>query len=529
MAWIWTVTKRLLLSGSVLLFGLMLAVESGGHAEDIVRGSFILGAVVALFAEWVLVDRRLDAYEQAFTTYGQDAPPRWERLSHSGWVFGGLVVALLPLQCSRALDAADPWQVVLGGTFWLACVCALWWTVVLGGITWLRFRLRGRLLPAEARPGGGVPAPFAVAALMAPGLLFGIWGTSGVAVATGVLTSSTTADDPRIELLVELGPDDNVSDIGTTLWMFGASSQKAFPRIDPGEDGDLAQTQIVTVPASTAVALFSALRAQPQHVDHIELNAAIEPSDDGTSSSCSPAVQFPLPTYVSNPAVVGVVDTGVDSSHPGLRGVVKNSGSDSRGHGTAVAGLAAGPWTSPNVGGFAVSVRSYPALASPRAAVDDVVAAIDDAVDDGVDVINLSFGAVGPPPHVLVEAVEYARREGVLVVAAAGNRGPEGLASEQWPANAAGVWVVGATDAHGRELSSSSRLDGVNGVLVPGDGLCTTSAGGTYSRVTGTSFAAARLSGTVASWKARGCVSDLQVAYLGTPGMELDVLAASCR
>jgi len=132
------------------------------------------------------------------------------------------------------------------------------------------------------------------------------------------------------------------------------------------------------------------------------------------------------------------------------------------GHGTHVAAAAAGnfvdlrgtPGARPvTLSGVAPKafIGSYRVFA-PNAATDNVVKAIEEAVADGMDVINISFGSIslGPSeePDPQVEAVENAVAAGVIVCVAAGNFGPD-RASISSPGTAPSAITVGAvTNAH---------------------------------------------------------------------------------
>jgi subtilisin len=127
---------------------------------------------------------------------------------------------------------------------------------------------------------------------------------------------------------------------------------------------------------------------------------------------------------------VGVVDTGV-GPHPHLSviGDIDNG----EGHGSHVAGIIAGTGSPPD--GFtgispAASLRSYRVFSNPGglAANFTIAKAIDQAVADGCDLVNLSLKVDNPndPSGFLVDpviqvALEDARRAGTLPIAAAGN------------------------------------------------------------------------------------------------------------
>jgi subtilisin family serine protease len=171
-----------------------------------------------------------------------------------------------------------------------------------------------------------------------------------------------------------------------------------------------------------------------------------------------------LPTL---PAVrVAVVDSGVDGGHPELASRIVGSKTfvgtpalaDSIGHGTTVAGeIAALTHNGAGIAGVGLPVELLVAKVvrkDGRIAVLDEARAIRWAVDSGAQVINLSLGGPRDPTNPSRDsysalehaAIDYATRNGVIVVAAAGNCSlatcPERYAS--WPAALPHVVGVGA-------------------------------------------------------------------------------------
>lgn len=211
-------------------------------------------------------------------------------------------------------------------------------------------------------------------------------------------------------------------------------------------------------------------------------------------------------TKGSTSQVVAVVDSGVDTAHPDLRGrtvagynalTPGTAPKDDNGHGTMVAGIAAANTDNgEGVAGAAWTARVMPVkvLDAEGSGYDsDVAEGVVWAADHGARIINLSLGG----PHdgaVLHDAVRYATGKGAVVVAAAGNDG-DGRA--QYPAAYPEVVAVGATDATGRLTDFSSYGDWVD-VAAPGAGIVSTGPGGGYYVGDGTSFAAPIVSGTVA-------------------------------
>lgn len=144
---------------------------------------------------------------------------------------------------------------------------------------------------------------------------------------------------------------------------------------------------------------------------------------------------YPAPDDHTGDGVrVGIVDTGI-AQHPDLKiegGTNAVPGEDStdfgdngEGHGTHVAGIVAARGRPPTgVRGLApgVALRSYRVFGtgSGEASSYAIAKAIDAAVADGCDLINLSLGG-GPTDSAVQEAIQDARAQGTVVIAAAGN------------------------------------------------------------------------------------------------------------
>jgi minor extracellular serine protease Vpr len=147
------------------------------------------------------------------------------------------------------------------------------------------------------------------------------------------------------------------------------------------------------------------------------------------------------------------------------------SAADHLGHGTALAMVAAGVRnTGPlaTITGVAPRawVGNYKIFGTPEyndgTSDEAILKAIDDAVADGMDIINLSLGSDFAPrlsDDVDVQAVERATQAGVIVVAAAGNSGPD-LNTMSSPATAPSVIAAGAT-TNARVFAASVTVDGL--------------------------------------------------------------------
>ncbi|GAA2712728.1 MULTISPECIES: type VII secretion-associated serine protease mycosin [Streptomyces] len=226
---------------------------------------------------------------------------------------------------------------------------------------------------------------------------------------------------------------------------------------------------------------------------------------------------------------VAVLDTGVDETHPDLRGRVL-PGKDLVGfgaepgerawarHGTAMAGIIAGrghgDGDADGVVGVAPQARILPvrviledgdpARSRARGARGSALAdGIRWAADHGADVINLSLGDDSDTAHPEPRedaAVQYALRKGAVVVASAGNGGENGD-HVSYPAAYPGVIAVAAVDRYGNRAPFSTRRWYAT-VSAPGVDVVIADPDRRYYEGWGTSAAAAFVSGTAALLKA---------------------------
>ncbi len=182
------------------------------------------------------------------------------------------------------------------------------------------------------------------------------------------------------------------------------------------------------------------------------------------------------------------------------------------GHGTHVAGIiGATRNNSIGIDGVARGVRLMSVRAVPNGDErdKDVANAIRYAVDNGADVINMSFGkSYSPHKGVVDAAVQYADSMGVLMVHAAGNDGANVDSTDNFPSpyyadgGRAQRWIeVGASSWEGGEKLAASfsnygaeRVD----VFAPGHSIYSTVPDNAYERNDGTSMAAPMVSGLAA-------------------------------
>jgi subtilisin family serine protease len=231
---------------------------------------------------------------------------------------------------------------------------------------------------------------------------------------------------------------------------------------------------------------------------------------------------------------VAVLDSGLDLSNPDLAGNVwTNPGeiagngvdddgngfiddvhgadtigqdgdpSDGLGHGTAVASVIGARGDN----GFGLSGMAPNARLMPVKVLADegwgttatLIAGLRYALDEGARVVNMSLN--GPEQsQALAEAIDQAGAQGVLVVTSAGNDGRNRDRVASYPASErspAVITVASATRRGGLARGSAFGRASVD-IAAPGDDIVTSDLGDRFARRSGTSFAAAYVTGAAA-------------------------------
>jgi len=203
---------------------------------------------------------------------------------------------------------------------------------------------------------------------------------------------------------------------------------------------------------------------------------------------------------------LAILDSLPQVTHPDLGAIrvarVDDGPGDAPGaHGTLVAGLVhAVPGNGFGIAGIApgADIVAIPvctprgATASDACRLFTVLKGLDKAWEEQALIVNLSI--VGPDNPLLARGMERLDALGVLVVAAAGN---EGTADPRYPAAYPSVIGVGAVDRDGALYVRSNR--GLSAeLLAPGVEVLSAVPGDAFSFGSGTSFAAAHVSASLA-------------------------------
>jgi len=209
----------------------------------------------------------------------------------------------------------------------------------------------------------------------------------------------------------------------------------------------------------------------------------------------------------ANPVTICVVDTGYDLGHEDLpvnnvNGTDQGAGSwymDGHSHGTHVAGTIAAVEGNGGVVGLIDEASSdlYIARVFNNAGrfvyASSLAGAVSDCAEAGANVVNMSLGG---PLHTKAEqrTFEKLRKNGVLMVAAAGN---DGVATHSYPASYDSIMSVAAMDRNLDHAYFSQYTTQVE-ISAPGVNTLSTHPGNRYSGKSGTSMASPHVAGVAA-------------------------------
>ena len=331
-------------------------------------------------------------------------------------------------------------------------------------------------------------------------LLLAVLGTGVLAWGLHQRQGSKALPNPSVmpgEALVQFRPDVSADEAKRLIAQTGVTLKE---RIDPQ------RIYVVSFPVSLSPdEVVRRFRAMPQ-VSHAEPNGIYEPHWDGDLLWVSEAYaeESAGPLGAGAKVRVAVIDTAIDANHPTLSGKVvsgynfvnnttntQSSGIGQDWHGTASTGRILDGAGAANIEIMPVQVFG----SSGGASWSTIIKAINYAVDNDAQVINMSLGGLGGSPLVQ-QAIDRATAKGILVVASAGNHGTE---APSYPATYNGVISVAASNEAGRKASFSAYGSTVD-ITAPGDTMRLLSHGG-YRMSRGTSFSAPFITGMLAMLK----------------------------
>lgn len=200
--------------------------------------------------------------------------------------------------------------------------------------------------------------------------------------------------------------------------------------------------------------------------------------------------------------MIAVIDSGIDAAHPELAGVVAASFDPlggtpmSHAHGTGIAGAIAahdrlmGAAPSARI----LAIRAFGNATSGAESTSFIILrSLEFAAARGAKIINMSFA--GPRDALIERSLAALNARGIVLIAASGNAGPK--SPPLYPAADKNVIAVSATDASDKLFAASNRGSHI-AVSAPGADVLLPSPDGKYQVTSGTSFAAAYVSGLAA-------------------------------
>jgi len=200
---------------------------------------------------------------------------------------------------------------------------------------------------------------------------------------------------------------------------------------------------------------------------------------------------------------IAVIDSEIDARHPELAGAVIaefdaiHNKDKPHAHGTGMAGAIAAhrrlTGVAPGARILAIHAFSSSSKDSAEATSAHILAGIDWAIAKGARIINMSFA--GPDDPMMQLALQRAHDKGVILIAAAGNAGAK--SPPLYPAADPNVIAVTATDSNDKLMPQANQGPYVT-VAAPGVDILEPAPNAGYQLTTGTSVAAAHVSGLVA-------------------------------
>lgn len=329
---------------------------------------------------------------------------------------------------------------------------------------------------------------------------------------------------PR-ELLVRFRPEATAEQISALHQNLGSTVLKSLDNIK------LHRVRLREgLPEREGVALYVASEIVAAAEKHALRYPLLTPNDDYYKDGLQwglNKIQMPAAwekTTGSPNIVVGVIDTGVDTDHPDLSanllpgrdlaGAVRSNPTDSDadpmdidGHGTHVAGIIAAVGNNgEGVAGVGWNLRIMPlkvlADNSPNRDMEifDIVAAIDYAIAQRVQLVNCSFGGGGGPSQEEYNAFSRLGLAGILAVCSAGNSNANNdtdALHRMYPASydLDNIISVAESDQTDNLWASSSYGKTSVDLMAPGVSIYSTCLNSSYCVKEGTSMAAPHVTG----------------------------------
>jgi Subtilase family len=338
-------------------------------------------------------------------------------------------------------------------------------------------------------------------------------GRSGPSLRSGFFVPPAGEHRFTNEVVLDIGPDVPVSTLDALARRHGMTRIESYTFALTGRTMHLWRLNPGGSVASMIRGLSGerlALRAQPNFTYRFQQQAEMEPASLPNAAQGDPTQYVVGKLHLVDAhrlatgegVLVAVIDSGIDDAHPDLAGAIAAKfdtlGSDEKPHphGTEMAGAIASHGRLLGVAPRArlLAVRAFGASAAGEESTTfRILRGLDWAAGQNARIINMSFA--GPPDPALQDALAKARKKGIVLIAAAGNAGPK--SPPLFPAADPNVIAVTATDADDKVFAQANRGAYI-AVAAPGVDVLVPAPEANVALTTGTSVAAAHVSGLVA-------------------------------
>ncbi len=315
-------------------------------------------------------------------------------------------------------------------------------------------------------------------------------GVSRTQVLVSFRQAMTRQDFERFEARTRLRVKRTLPALQAAVVTVGASPEETVARLR--QDAAVARAEVDRAVLADEVVVNDPKRGDQYALDKVQASRAWDV------------------TRGSEQVVIGIVDSGVDLTHPDLKAKLLPGYSsvepgkqpkDDMGHGTHVAGIAAASTDNgEGVAGLASNCKILPVrvLGTRAGSAATIAEGLIWAADHGADVVNMSLGFYDENETV-AKAVQYALSKNVVLVATMGNNN---LEKRRYPAAYPGVIAVGSTDKADQK-SSFSNFGSWMSVSAPGTDILSTfptypvgiQGPAKYATLSGTSMAAPLVAG----------------------------------
>jgi subtilisin family serine protease len=244
------------------------------------------------------------------------------------------------------------------------------------------------------------------------------------------------------------------------------------------------------------------LGANPNHLFAVQQDTSATSAATDSTQYALAKLRLPQAHALAKGAsiLVAVVDTTVDATHPDLAGVIAASfdatgiADRAHAHGTGIASVIAakGKLTGAAPAVKVLAVQAFGSAGSSGTSLN-ILKGLEWAGKAKANVFNMSFA--GPADAELDVMLKALRGRGAVLIAAAGNAGPN--SRPLYPAASSDVIAVTATDPDDRLFAQANRGTHI-AVAAPGVNILAAAPNGSYQMHSGTSFAAAQVSGIAA-------------------------------